>query len=340
MHSSGGLDDLVNHSCNPNTGLYPLGGNLYLLSLRTIPVGEELSFDYSTSMVDEPWEMQCACDDDLCRGRVANFIEMPNFRQKYYASLRVLPEHVRIAFETRGAGTDPVGSASPSTASTASAEDVPQSVTDFHADTFRGLCAPKPVSCVVEDWKLYELPVPVKGRAVFAGAAIPPNKLVLKFQGPIYTKETCPDFSEAIQVGVDSWMWSSGGLDDLVNHSCDPNLGLFPLAGDLYLLSLRDIAEGEELSFDYSTSMVDEPWSMECACGEAGCRGKIANFIEMPENVQRRYAESGVLPDHVAIAYATRGAGKNDEIPTKALPSLAALKLEEGTEVPVSRVGI
>ena len=67
-------------------------------------------------------------------------------------------------------------------------------------------------------------------------------------------------------------MWSSGGLDDLVNHSCAPNLGLFPMVGaggvdgDLFLVARREIAAGEELSFDYSTSMVDEPWAMDCAC--------------------------------------------------------------------------
>lgn len=49
------------------------------------------------------------------------------------------------------------------------------------------------------DWKLEARDVPVKGRGVFPGVTIPANQLVLKFEGPIFTKETCPDFSEAIQ---------------------------------------------------------------------------------------------------------------------------------------------
>ena len=92
-----------------------------------------------------------------------------------------------------------------------------------------------------------------------------------------------------LQVGLNAWMWSSGGLDDLVNHSCAPNLGLFPKDGALYLLSLREVAVGEELSFDYSTSMVGEPWSMECACGESSCRGVIANFLDTPSETQAYY---------------------------------------------------
>ena len=60
--------------------------------------------------------------------------------------------------------------------------------------------------------------MPVKGRGVFTTKAIPPGTIVLKFEGPVYTVDTCPEFSESIQVGPNAWMWSSGGLDDLVNH--------------------------------------------------------------------------------------------------------------------------
>lgn len=130
-------------------------------------------------------------------------------------------------------------------------------------------------------------------------------------------------------------MWSSGGLDDLVNHSCEPNLGLFPMRnavgeargtghdlGGLYLVARKNIAVGEELSFDYSTSMVDEPWDMDCACGETTCRGKIANFLDTPSSVQDGYARAGFLPEHVAAAYLTRGSGKSQGL--SALPLDAA----------------
>ena len=102
-------------------------------------------------------------------------------------------------------------------------------------------------------------------------------------------------------------MWSSGGLDDLVNHSCNPNCGLWQIGGDTYLLSLRTIAPGEELSFDYSTSMLDEPWSMECACNDAACRGLIANSLDLPPETRQYYAGMGTLPEHVWVAAEQRG---------------------------------
>ena len=52
-------------------------------------------------------------------------------------------------------------------------------------------------------WGLEERQVPVKGRGVFATAPIPAGELVIKFEGPVYTRATMAaekDFSEAIQV--------------------------------------------------------------------------------------------------------------------------------------------
>lgn len=154
------------------------------------------------------------------------------------------------------------------------------------------------------DWMLEARIVPEKGRGVFPGVAIPANHIVLKFEGPVFTRKTCPNFEESIQIGIDAWMHSSGGMDDLVNHSCNPNTGLHEVHGDLYLLSLRDIAPGEEISYDYSTSMVDDPSSMimVCCCGDEACRGTIGNFLDMPKEMRDLYAQRGVIPMHVVQA--------------------------------------
>jgi hypothetical protein len=54
---------------------------------------------------------------------------------------------------------------------------------------------------LVKRWRLYEHAVPGKGRGVFTGTSIPAHQLVLKFQGPVFDRDTCPNFAEAIQVG-------------------------------------------------------------------------------------------------------------------------------------------
>jgi hypothetical protein len=69
---------------------------------------------------------------------------------------------------------------------------------------------PRIMATLADQWKLEAREVPLKGRGVFPGVTIPSGSLVLKFEGPIFTKETCPDFSEAIQVRP-MCVWGGGG---------------------------------------------------------------------------------------------------------------------------------
>jgi hypothetical protein len=79
-----------------------------------------------------------------------------------------------------------------------------------------------------------------------------------------------------------------------LNHSCDPNLWW---SGD-ELVALRNIAAGEEITYDYATDSATESGSdalaagalLRCNCGSMRCRGLIeAGDRDIPE-LQRRYA--------------------------------------------------
>jgi hypothetical protein len=94
--------------------------------------------------------------------------------------------------------------------------------------------------------------------------------------------------ANALQIGVDRYLY----LDEpgrLVNHSCAPNAAV---VDDTRLIALRALAPGEEIRFDYSTTISDG-WTMACRCGAAGCRGLIVAFQLLPEPLRRRYALLG-----------------------------------------------
>ncbi len=146
--------------------------------------------------------------------------------------------------------------------------------------------------------RLIVAPAGSKGRGVFAGATIPALEHLLWFTGPrIRAAEIC-DFSHAIRLDFEWFIGASGGIDDLVNHSCDPNAGLRTVGGELELFSLREIPPGEEVTFDYSTCMFEEPSLLECACGSADCRGTIVSFADLPQPLRRRYLSAGAAPDY------------------------------------------
>jgi uncharacterized protein len=81
-----------------------------------------------------------------------------------------------------------------------------------------------------------------------------------------------------------------------INHSCEPNAGI---ADDLLLVALRDIASGDEVLYDYSTTMSGDLDSMSCVCGATSCRGEIGNFEHLPLATQRRYRHLGIVQSFI-----------------------------------------
>jgi hypothetical protein len=71
----------LNHSCEPNTGVCE---TTEIIALIRIEAGAELTFDYSTTMAEDSWEMNCTCASVLCRGRIRDFKHLPVERQLYY----------------------------------------------------------------------------------------------------------------------------------------------------------------------------------------------------------------------------------------------------------------
>ena len=62
----------------------------------------------------------------------------------------------------------------------------------------------------------------------------------------------------------------------LLNHSCEPNLGVRENRWCAYdFVALRDILAGEELSFDYAMTEHSLVAALSCSCGSAGCHGEI-----------------------------------------------------------------
>ena len=109
----------------------------------------------------------------------------------------------------------------------------------------------------------------VHGRGVFTDAAVPAGALLIAFTGPLLRyAETTPE-TLALQIAPDLYLGGSGGPDDCVNHSCAPNSGLVIRGTDVKLIAIRDIAAGEELFFDYSTTMDEDDFEFDCACGQS-----------------------------------------------------------------------
>ena len=86
----------------------------------------------------------------------------------------------------------------------------------------------------------------------------------------------------------------AGNMAHLLNHSCDPNcysrtIGVADPGADVkcsdhvVILARRDIAAGEELTYDYRFCGEEQ---LRCNCGAAACRGRVNEALRAGE-VQR-----------------------------------------------------
>lgn len=133
------------------------------------------------------------------------------------------------------------------------------------------------------------------GKAVFAAVPVSKGKPVLAFSGINLT------FNESIEFGPDQCYSLQTGANEYIhldapgkylNHSCEPNCGI---KDGPVLVALRDIAEGEELSFDYSTTMLERCWEMPCDCGSLSCRGVVRDFDLIPVSTQIQYINMEIV---------------------------------------------
>ena len=77
------------------------------------------------------------------------------------------------------------------------------------------------------------------------------------------------------------------GMAMYVNHSCDPNCETEEdEQGKVWVMSMRNIAAGEELTYDYL--LYEGDGDAPCSCGSAKCRGSMYS----PKELRRRKREA------------------------------------------------
>lgn len=85
----------------------------------------------------------------------------------------------------------------------------------------------------------------------------------------------------------------------LVNHSCDPNLGLKNNKhGGYDFIAIKNINPGEELGWDYcTTEFISIAIKNECLCENQNCRVKIKGYVALPERIKKKY--NGLIANYL-----------------------------------------
>jgi uncharacterized protein len=128
-----------------------------------------------------------------------------------------------------------------------------------------------------------------KGKGVFAARRIELGELVWDYAGDEKWISDIPKkvWPHCFQMDYDKYVVpEKGSAGWFMNHSCEPNCVIM---GRTKIVSLRRIEPGEEVTFDYSTNVGWEGFSMRCECGAKGCRKVVRSYSFLPEHLKGRY---------------------------------------------------
>lgn len=132
---------------------------------------------------------------------------------------------------------------------------------------------------------------PVRGNRVLAKRFIKRGELRIRMdEGTLIPLAQMQDDYYALQISETHFIGTQQpDFDDatcFLNHSCEPNLAF--LGGEAVLTNIKDIAVGEELTWDYSTSIDDGAFAMPCNCQSPNCRRVITSFGELGDRHKAR----------------------------------------------------
>jgi SET domain-containing protein len=116
---------------------------------------------------------------------------------------------------------------------------------------------------------------------------------VAEYDGPRLTKrEADTAYEESpitylFGIGDGSTVIDGHSMAMFINHSCDPNCETEEVQGRVWIRAIRDIAAGEEITYDYCLYDGGDDEAI-CNCGAAQCRGTMYS----PEESKRRSRKS------------------------------------------------
>ena len=130
----------------------------------------------------------------------------------------------------------------------------------------------------------------ILGSGVFASRPLARGEVILHIDDSVVVRPDDPILGKLIGGEPDYCDYLPDGTivlmqepERFINHSCDPNVYVYFLDKDRFVVAMREIAAGEEIVYDYAINQVGGDW-LDCRCGSRNCRGRHQpDFFLLPE---------------------------------------------------------
>jgi uncharacterized protein len=130
----------------------------------------------------------------------------------------------------------------------------------------------------------------IHGCGCYTTVPIPEGTHIVEYTGTRLTKEEADAFYEdrnttyLFCIGEGDYVVDGDSIAAFINHCCDANCETDEIDDHIWIIAARDIAPGEELTYDYNLYDGDEDDDATCHCGAKDCRGTMYG----EEEIERR----------------------------------------------------
>jgi len=132
----------------------------------------------------------------------------------------------------------------------------------------------------------------MQGRGVFASRDIKAGDFVLEIDDTHVVTDESKLTKEQHEFDLDYFDGKTIYMQEpekYINHSCDPTVYVKTKNGVRNVSAMRNIQEGDEITFDYSIDG-DNEGTFPCKCGSKNCRKVYkGNFFKLPLEIQLKY---------------------------------------------------
>ncbi len=126
----------------------------------------------------------------------------------------------------------------------------------------------------------------VHGAGCYTLSAIAAGTRILEYTGPHLSKSAADeryaerDITYLFSIGENGEVIDGFGAAMFINHHCSPNCQTEEDEERIFILALRDIAAGEELTYEYHLHDSDQD-DQPCFCNAPNCRGTMFSTAEV-----------------------------------------------------------
>ena len=126
----------------------------------------------------------------------------------------------------------------------------------------------------------------IHAAGVFTTSDIKKGAHIVEYTGPRISRAKADELYEGYPYtylfGLDDGVniIDGTGIAAFINHCCEPNCETDEIDGRVWIIALRNIKAGEELSYDYNLYDGDDDPCL-CTCGARKCRGSMYSEEEL-----------------------------------------------------------